>query len=72
MGSKNEYKRFAVKSLDQIERTAGVVDKLGRLIMAEAWLDLAEQTNQPLDHEADEAHWIIEQPLRVASCRTPG
>jgi hypothetical protein len=35
--------------------------------MAEAWLDLAEQTTQVVDHEADEAHSMIEQPLKRAS-----
>jgi len=35
--------------------------------MAEAWLDLAGQTTQMVDHEADEAHSIIEQPLKRAS-----
>ena len=69
MSFKNEYKRFAVRSLDQTERAADPTDKLGRLIVAEAWLDLAEQTNQLVDHEAEEAHSIIEQPLKAASCR---
>jgi hypothetical protein len=33
----NEYKRFAVATLDQTERTTDVADKMGVLIMAEAW-----------------------------------
>lgn len=69
MSFKNEYKRFAVTSLDQTEKAAAPTDKLGRLIVAEAWLDLAKQTNQLVGHEADEAHSIIEQPLKAASCR---
>jgi hypothetical protein len=35
--------------------------------MAEAWLDLAEQTTQMVDHEADEAYSMIGQPLKRAS-----
>jgi hypothetical protein len=35
--------------------------------MAEAWLDLAEQTAQIVDQEADEAHSMIEQPLKRAT-----
>ncbi len=40
MSFKNAYKRFAVTSLDQTERTADPTDKLGRLIVAEAWRGL--------------------------------
>jgi hypothetical protein len=71
MSFKNEYKKFAATSLDQTERAPDPADKLGRLVVAEAWLDLDEQTNQLIAHEADGARCLIEQPLR-ATCRSPG
>jgi hypothetical protein len=67
MTSKNEYSRFAVASLNSAESAADLSDKVGLLILAGAWLDLAEQTTQTVDHEADEAHSLMEQPLRRAS-----
>jgi hypothetical protein len=60
------YKRFAASSLNSTEGVTCVSDKVRLLIMAEAWLDLAEQTTQIVDHESDEAHGMIEQPLRRA------
>ena len=57
----NEYERFAVASLNQTERTTDLANKVGRLIIAEAWLDLAEETTQLVDREADDAHSIMEQ-----------
>jgi hypothetical protein len=67
MSSENPYRRFAVSSLNSTEGVTDQSDKVGLLIMAEAWLDLAEQTTQVVDHEADEAHSIMEQPLKRAS-----
>jgi hypothetical protein len=64
----NEYKRFAVASLDQTERTPDLSNKVGLLIMAEAWLDLAQETTQLVDRESNDAS-IIEQPLKTRSCR---
>jgi hypothetical protein len=65
----NEYTRFAVASLNQTERTTDQADKIGALIVALTWLDLAHETTQLVDREADEAHSIIERPLKTASCR---
>jgi hypothetical protein len=56
MTSKSQYKRFAVSSFNSTEGAADVSDKVGLLIIAEAWLDLAEQTAQIVDQEVDEAH----------------
>ncbi len=67
MTSVNPYKLFAATSLDSTEHATELSSKVGRLIVAEAWLDLAEQTTQIANHEADEAHSIIEQPLKRAS-----
>ncbi len=36
-----------------------------------AWLDLAEQTTQAVDHEADEVHSLTEQPLKRVSFQGP-
>jgi hypothetical protein len=66
MSSKN-YTNFAVASLDSTEGAKDLTDKVGLLIMAEAWLELAEQTTQRVGQETNEAHGMIERPLtRVA------
>ena len=65
MSSEN-YTNFAVASLDSTEGAKGLTDKVGLLIMAEAWLELAEQTTQRVGHEANEAHSMIERPLTRA------
>ena len=67
MTSKSEYSRFAVSSLNSTGTATEPTSKVGVLILADAWLDLAEQTTQTVDHEADEAHSIMQQPLRRAS-----
>lgn len=61
------YKNFAVASLNATEGAKDLTDKVGLLIIAEAWLELAEQTTQLLGHEAEEAHRIIEWPLTRAT-----
>ena len=61
------YKNFATASLNSTEGAKNLTDKAGLLIIAEAWLDLAEQTTQLVRHEADEAHRMIEQPLTRAT-----
>ena len=66
MTSEN-YKNFAVASLDSTEGAKDLTDKVDLLIIAEAWLELAEQTTQQLDHEAEEAHRMIERPLTRAT-----
>jgi hypothetical protein len=67
MTSENEYSRFAAASLNSAESAIDLSAKAGLLILAGAWLDLAEQTTQTVDHEADEAHSMIEQPLKRVS-----
>ena len=57
------YKNFAVASLNSTEGVKDLTHKVGLLIIAEAWLELAEQTTQLVGHEAEEAHIMIEQPL---------
>jgi hypothetical protein len=65
--SQNEYRRFAIVSLSSTESATDLSDKVGLLILAEAWLDLAEQTTQVTGHESDEAHYLIEQLLKQGS-----
>ena len=43
---KNEYRRLAAASLDSAAHTPDGADKTRRLVMAEAWLDLADRTMQ--------------------------
>ena len=62
----SEHRRFAVSSLSSTENVTDLSDKVSLLILG-AWLDLAEQTTQTVDHEVDEAHSLMEQPLRRAS-----
>ncbi|MFZ2080624.1 MAG: hypothetical protein WAV38_29050 [Xanthobacteraceae bacterium] len=67
MSLEGEYRRFAASSLNSTEQATELSGKVGRLIMAEAWLDLAEQTAQLTDHDAHEAHSLIEPPLKRAT-----
>ena len=61
------YKNFAVASLNSTQGAKGLTDKVGLLIIAEAWLELAEQSTQLVGHEVEEAHRMIEQPLTRAT-----
>ena len=45
------------------ERGTNLADKTRVLIVAEAWLDLAERTMPLVERESGEAHRIIEQPF---------
>lgn len=66
MSLQDEYKRFAASSLDSTEKVTELSAKACCLIVAKAWLDLAEQTAQLTDHEAYEA-MLIEPPLKRAT-----
>jgi len=66
MTSEN-YRNFAMASLNSTEDAKDLTDKVGLLIMAEAWFELAEQTTQLVGHEAKEAHRMIERPLTQAA-----
>jgi hypothetical protein len=66
MTSEN-YKNFAVASLNSTEGAKDLTDKVGLLIIAEAWLALAEQTTQLVGDEAEEALRMIERPLTRAT-----
>ena len=66
MTSEN-YRNFAMASLNSTEGAKDLTDKVGLLIMAEAWFEVAEQTTQLVGHEAKEAHRMIERPLTQAA-----
>jgi hypothetical protein len=70
MSCQTEYRRFAVSSLDLSERGETLADKSRVLIVAEAWLDLAEQTTQLVERETGEAHRIAEQPLNGVTLKS--
>jgi hypothetical protein len=70
MSYENAYRRFAVASLDLSEKGKNLADKSRVLIVAEAWLDLAEQTTQLVERETAEAHSIIEQPLSSVTLKS--
>jgi len=59
MTSENEYSRFAVASLNATGTATDLASEANLLILADAWLDLAEQTTQMVDHEADQAHSLM-------------
>jgi hypothetical protein len=63
MSSEKQYRRFAAASLDLSERGLDLANKTRVLIVAEAWLDLAERTTPLVERESGEAHRIIERPL---------
>ncbi len=67
MNSLNAYRQFAVASLDRSKRATDLVDTMGLLIMAQAWFDLAEETNQLVERDTGEARGIMEQPLISAT-----
>jgi hypothetical protein len=66
----SDYRNFATASLNSTEGAKDLTNKVGLLIMAEAWLELAEQTTQLVGHEAKEAHRMIEQPLTRAAVQS--
>jgi hypothetical protein len=56
----DEYRQFAAASLDSARRSRDDADKVRRLAMAEAWLELAER----MDHVAKrELRWFADHPL---------
>ena len=69
MSSEKQYRRFAAASLGLSETGINLADKTGVLIMAAAWLDLAERTTPLVERESGEAHRIIEQ--RLSSLTSP-
>ena len=46
----DEYRRLAAASLDSANNTRDQADRTRRLVMAEAWHELAERTAQTTQH----------------------
>jgi hypothetical protein len=63
MSSEKQYSRFAAASLGFNEKGTNLAEKTPVLIVAEAWLDLAERTTPLVERETGEARRIIERPL---------
>lgn len=63
MSSEKQYRRYAAASLDVSARGQNLADETRVLIVAEAWLDLAEQTTPIVERESGEAHRVIEHHL---------
>ncbi len=68
MASEN-YKNFAAASIKSTEGAKDLTEKVGLLIIAEAWLELAEQTTQLMSNEAEEAYRMIELPLAMTTAQ---
>ena len=60
-----EYRRFSVGFVDLATQQMELSGKTGRLIIAEAWLDLTEQTTQS-GCKASEVREAVERPLIAA------
>jgi hypothetical protein len=71
MSSESEYRRWAAASLDLAKRAAALADKTRLLVIAEAWLDLADRigraqrraAQQAIDDPAS-AHSLVTSALR--------
>jgi hypothetical protein len=63
MSSESEYRRSAAASLESSKGAPDLAGRIGRLIVAEAWIDLADQTTELAGSESGEAHRLLKQPL---------
>jgi hypothetical protein len=55
-------REMALDLIAKADELEALTNNVGLLIMAEAWLELAEQTTQLVSHETEEAHRMIERP----------
>lgn len=64
MGLEDEYRKHAADSLDMASRQSSAADKSRLLLMAEAWLDMAERIGKRLKKGAATVeHPLIEETL---------
>jgi hypothetical protein len=61
MSKRDEYRQFATASLELAEKTSNA-HKMRLLLMAEAWLDLAERTARLPKHSVGD-HPLVRQVL---------
>ncbi len=59
----SKYRRFAAASLDLAQRTAALADKTRLLVIAEAWLDLA---NRVAKKSGPAKRWSSNEYLKTA------
>ena len=63
MGLEEEYRKNAADSLDLANRQTTTADKSRLLLMAEAWLDMADRLARRLRRRATVEHPLVEQAL---------
>jgi hypothetical protein len=66
MSKDDEYRDYAARTMDLAQRASSSADKGRLLMMAEAWLDLADRVHCGVSHEvqkARELHPVIRTPL---------
>jgi hypothetical protein len=51
MSKENEYRNYAAKTMDLAQRASSTADKGRLLVMAEAWLALADRVHRAVSHE---------------------
>jgi hypothetical protein len=63
MGLEQEYRQHAADSLELASRQPTNADKSRLLLMAEAWLDLADRIARRIKRRATVDHPLVEQVL---------
>lgn len=63
MGMEEEYRQHAADSLDLANRQTTAADKSRLLLMAEAWLDMADRLARRLKRRATVEHPLVEKAL---------
>jgi hypothetical protein len=63
MNSESEYRRWAAACLDLGKRAAELTDRTRLLVIAEAWLDLANRVGRAIRRGAGGASDAAEHPL---------
>lgn len=63
MGMEEEYRKHAADSLDLASRQVTAADKSRLLLMAEAWLDMADRIAKRLKRRATVDHPLVEKAL---------
>ena len=63
MRLENEYRKHAADSLDLANRQTSSADKSRLLLMAEAWLDMADRIAKRLKRRSSVDHPLVEKAL---------
>ena len=70
MSLESEYRRLAAACLDLSNRAAALTDKMRLLVIAEAWLDLADRVTRPGGRGAKNTPAGSEHPLITSAFGT--